>query len=123
MMIKRFLFILVALAVAGGVGYGLFQQKYKTDRKFRKEADKRIAGVRHFFDDLMSPVKPDTKLMDKIHAENVESMIVQHNAGVMQKNSAGGMGGPGPKEDDRPRDEEGNILSSDGNTIVEIKGD
>lgn len=115
---KRFAWIVLIIAVAGGVGYGLFQEKYKRDRKFRKQADKQIASIRNFYKDLMSPVKPNTKLMDKIHAEKMENMITQNNANAMIKNRMSG-----PREDDRPRDEEGNVLDRAGTTIIEVVGE
>ena len=115
---KRFALIVLIIAVAGGVGYGLFQEKYKRDRKFRKQADRQIAGIRNFYKDMMSPVKPDTGLMDKIHAEKRENMITRNNANAMVRNRTNG-----PREDSKPRDEEGNVLSKDGTTIIEVVGE
>jgi hypothetical protein len=109
--------VVIICAVAGGVGYGVFSEKYKKDRKFRKEADRQIASVQGFWEDLWSPVKADTELMDKIHAENMNNMITQNNANAMMRSRGGG-----PREPD-PVDEEGNRLSKDGTTIIEIRNE
>jgi len=58
--------------------------------------------------------QPDTELMDKIHAENIENMVVQNNANAMAGNAARSGAVP-----DRRVDEEGNVIDRTG-TIVDV---
>ena len=93
---RGFLIILIIVAIVAGGGYAAFQQRYKTDSKFRWEMykvqrawERGDSPVHRFFAKLLEPVsgltEPELKDWNARHWEDLRRMGGAMNAQAWQR--------------------------------------